>query len=241
MSAPPPRPARVILTGASRGLGRALALAFAREGARLAVCARGGPLLASLAAEVARAGGEMALASPVDLADAGQTLAFAGAALAALGGADALVNNASMLGPRVELKDYPVAMFERVMAVNVTAPFLLSREAARAMAAQGHGSIIQVTSSVGDTPKPRWGAYLASKFGLEGMSRMMALELASTGVRVNLVNPGAMRTQMRREAYPDEDPSTLRDPESLVKVFLYLASERTACVTGQRFEAAQFG
>lgn len=241
MSAPASPPLRVILTGASRGLGRALALAFAREGARLAVCARGRAALDSLAEEVADAGGGMALASAVDLAEARQTLAFAGAALAALGGADALVNNASMLGPRVELTGYPADVFEQVLAVNVTAPFLLSREVGRAMAAAGSGSIIQVTSSVGDTPKARWGAYLASKFALEGMSRMMAIELASSGVRVNLVNPGAMRTEMRRAAYPDEDPASLRDPADLVRVFLYLASQSSAGVTGQRFEAAQFG
>jgi NAD(P)-dependent dehydrogenase (short-subunit alcohol dehydrogenase family) len=232
---------RVILTGASRGLGRALAIAFAREGARLAVCARGGPALSGLAEEIAAAGGEPALVDAVDLADPAQALSFARGALGALRGADTLIHNASILGPRVPLTAYPEEDFSRVMAVNVTAPFLISREVAPAMAAAGSGSIIMVTSTVGQTAKPRWGAYLVSKFAIEGMARMMALEMQGTGVRVNLVNPGAMRTDMRREAYPEEDPATLRNPSSLVKVFLHLASDEAAGVTGQRFEAAQFG
>lgn len=231
---------RVLITGATRGLGRALALDFAARGARLAVCARGAEGLSRLQSDLSGLPGGADIFAAVDLADPAAAGRFAGDALEALGGLDVLIHNASLLGPRVPLVEYPDGIFREVMRVNATAPYILTRAILPEMLRQGSGSIISVSSSVGEVAKPRWGAYLVSKFALEGMSRMLAAELQGTGVRVNIVNPGAMRTRMRRDAYPDEDPASLRRPEDLLEVFRYLASDASREVTGRRFEAARF-
>jgi NAD(P)-dependent dehydrogenase (short-subunit alcohol dehydrogenase family) len=100
--------------------------------------------------------------------------------------------------------------------------------------------MIHVSSGVGDHGRPYWGAYSASKNGLEAMSQILAGELADVGVRSNVVDPGAMRTDMRAAAYPDEDPTTLPVPAQIADVFVYLASERSADTTGQRFRARDY-
>jgi NAD(P)-dependent dehydrogenase (short-subunit alcohol dehydrogenase family) len=108
------------------------------------------------------------------------------------------------------------------------------------MNACGEGSIINVSSGVGRIRKPRWGAYAASKFGLEGLTQILAAELQPLHIRVNAVNPGGTRTTMRAAAYPEEDPLTLPTPEEITPVFVYLASDASRDVTGQSLEARDF-
>ena len=136
------------------------------------------------------------------------------------------------------LLDYPLEDFQNVLAVNLVAPFLFIKKVLPAMIEQG-GSIINVTSDAGRTGYPGWGAYGISKFGFEGMSETWAAELAETGVRVNWVDPGAMNTEMHRLAEPDEDPAEWADPSDVTEVFIYLASDESAGVTGQRFMAQE--
>ena len=230
---------RIVITGASRGLGRALAFRYAEEGAHLALCAR------SLE-ELNRVGLELSLrwASPLlsscDIADHYQVERFAAMVLEELGTVDVLVNNASQLGPRIEIAEWTPATWKRIIDVNVNGLFAVTKAFVPAMVKQGSGSIINVSSSVGKRGRSRWGAYATSKFALEGFTQVLADELKNKGVRVNSVNPGPMDTDMRHAAYPEEDRSKLKSPTEVLDVFVFLASDRSRGTTGQYFDAQEF-
>jgi NAD(P)-dependent dehydrogenase (short-subunit alcohol dehydrogenase family) len=134
------------------------------------------------------------------------------------------------------LLDYPLDDFRNVLEVNLIAPYVLIKNLLPSMVEHG-GSIINVTSDAGRVGYPGWGAYGISKFGIEGMSQTWASELKESGVRVNCVDPGDMNTAMHRAAEPDEDPSKWTDPADVTGVFIYLASDKSRAVTGQRFQA----
>jgi NAD(P)-dependent dehydrogenase (short-subunit alcohol dehydrogenase family) len=175
-----------------------------------------------------------------DVADRDQVKDLAGEIMRRFGRLHVLVNNASLLGPRVPLVEYPEEEWEAVIAVNLTGPFLVTKACLPLMTAAGEGSIINVSSGVGRIGKPRWGAYAASKFGLEGLTQVLAAELEPLHIRVNAVNPGGTRTAMRAAAYPEEDPLTLPTPEQVTPVFVYLASDESRKITGQSLEARDF-
>jgi NAD(P)-dependent dehydrogenase (short-subunit alcohol dehydrogenase family) len=227
-----------VITGASQGLGRALALAFAREGARVVVNARSEESVRPVAGEVEDLGAEvLAVAADVsELADAGRLV---DETVERFGRIDVLVNNAGLLGPRVAIEDYPEDEWRRVIDANLTGPFLVSRAAIPHLS-EG-ASIINLVSGVSVEGRAEWGAYSVSKFGLEGLNQILAAELAERGVRVNAVDPGGMRTDMRAAAYPEEDPQTRITPEENTAVFVYLASDESQGVTGERFKAQEFG
>lgn len=227
-----------IVTGASRGIGKAVAAAYLKEGAKVAMCARNEE-------DLARAGTELhALGVPLwmacDLADFGQVKAFTQHVLSRCGTIDIVVNNASMLGPRVPISEYPVEDFEKVMHVNVNSIFYMTRVVLPVMLKNNTGSIINLSSGVGRVGKANWGAYAPSKFAVEGLTQVVANEVKESGIRVNAVNPEGTRTKMRAEAYPNEDPMTLPDPEDITDIFVYLASDLSTNVTGQSFNARNF-
>jgi NAD(P)-dependent dehydrogenase (short-subunit alcohol dehydrogenase family) len=235
---------KILVTGASRGLGRQLALDFAREGAAaLALCARHSQPLAKVRDEVMVVAPEIKvvlieadLSRPLDI-----ERLFAITLHEFHGRLDVLVNNASVLGPSPMpyLLDYPLEEFQAVLNTNLIGPFLAIRKALPAMIEQG-GSIINVTSDAGIVGYAGWGAYGISKFGLEGMSQTWAAELEESKVRVNWVDPGSMNTAMHRAAEPDEDPSQWVDPAEVTEVFIYLASDESEGVTARRFQAQEF-
>lgn len=227
-----------MISGGSQGLGAALARRYAEEGAAVSVCARGEDDLREVAEGIRDAGGRC-LAVPADVSDAADVERWLDATLEAYGRLDVLVNNASLLGPRVPIEEYPEDAWRRVLDVNLTGAFLCAGAAVPALRETG-GSMIHVSSGVGDHGRPEWGAYCVSKNGLEALSEMMAGELEEDGIRVNAVDPGSMRTEMRAAAYPSEDPATLPEPYEVTGVFVYLASDRSAGVTGQRFRAQEF-
>lgn len=229
----------VIITGASRGLGRALAHRFSREGAGLVICSRSEMSIRTVEEEI-RGEGRDCVALAVDISKPSDVENLLGAAFTRYERIDVLVNNASLLGPREWVLDYPYREWIDVLDVNLTGAFLVTKAVLKSMVEQRSGSIINVSSGVGTVGKPRWGAYLVSKFGIEGFTLMLAEELKDCNVRVNAVDPGPMRTPMRRAAYPEEDPNKLKSPDEITDVFLYLASERSAGVTGQRFKACEF-
>lgn len=134
------------------------------------------------------------------------------------------------------LLDYPLEDFRNVINTNLIAPFLLIKKVLPAMIERG-GSIINVTSDAGITGYPGWGAYGISKFGLEGLSQTWAAELEESNVRVNWVDPGNMNTAMHRAAEPDEDPNIWANPKDVTEIFIYLASDESLSVNGQRFQA----
>ena len=233
----------ILITGASQGLGRELALAYAREGAdALALVARNGVALEEVKTEVRQVNADARVLSiAADISRQDEIERVVATTLDAFAGRlDVLVNNASALGPTPMpyLLDYPLTDFRAVLDTNLLAPFLLIKKALPAMIERG-GSIINVTSDAGQVGYPGWGAYGISKFGLEGMSATWAAELGETGVRVNLVDPGEMNTRMHRDAEPDEDPTQWADPASVTEVFIYLAADESRAVTGKRFQAQE--
>ncbi|HTI32287.1 MAG TPA: SDR family NAD(P)-dependent oxidoreductase [Miltoncostaea sp.] len=208
----------MLVTGASRGLGRAIAEGFAAEGARLVVTATDGRHLDAVLAAVRGRGAE-AHGVGLDLADGASCAAAGAEALGALGRLDVLVNNASLLGERADLADADMDVFDRVMAVNVGGTLRLTQAVLSGMA--DGGAIVNVTS--GAAARATWGAYAVSKHALDGATVMLRDELAPRGIRCVAVNPGGLRTAMRAAAYPGEDPATLPRPESVVPVFVAIA------------------
>jgi NAD(P)-dependent dehydrogenase (short-subunit alcohol dehydrogenase family) len=226
-----------LITGASQGLGRALALAFAEEGARVVVNARSDESVRPVAGEVEGAGAEV-LAVAADVSREVEVEKLVRETVERFGRIDVLVNNAGLLGPRVGVEDYPEDEWRRVIDANLTGPYLVSKAAIPHLS-EG-GSIINVVSGVSVEGRAKWGAYSVSKFGVEGLTQILASELAERGIRVNAVDPGGMRTDMRAAAYPEEDPQTRITPEENTAVFLYLASDESKGVTGERFKAQEF-
>lgn len=228
-----------LVTGGSQGIGRAVAAAYAREGATVIVTARHIERLEAAAAKIRKGGGDV-VPLRADVADRQQVQQLAGEIKRRFDGLHVLVNNASLLGPRVPILEYPEEDWEAVVAVNLHGPFFIIKACLPLMIPTGGGSIINVSSGVGRIGKPRWGAYAASKFALEGLTQVLAAELLPFHIRVNAVNPGGTRTGMRAAAYPEEDPLTLPTPEQITPVFVYLASDESRDVTGKSLEARDF-
>jgi NAD(P)-dependent dehydrogenase (short-subunit alcohol dehydrogenase family) len=228
-----------LITGGSRGIGKAIAAAYAREGARVFICARNRADIDRVVEEIREYGCDIHGAAG-DVGRPEDARRIVGAALELFGSIEVLVNNASLLGPRANIAEYPFSEWKEVMRVNVNGLFLMTQEALKVMIPRRQGSIINVTSGVGRIGKARWGAYSASKFALEGFTQVLAEELMDSGITVNSINPGATRTSMRRAAYPQEDPLTLPRPEEIMEAFLYLASDDSLGVTGKSLNAQEW-
>ena len=227
-----------MITGGSKGLGAALARRFAAEGAAVSICARDAGEIATVVSEIESAGGRARgtvadVTSETDLAD------WLDQTRSEFGPIEIFVNNASVLGPRVAIESYPEEDWRQVIDVNLNGAFLASKAVIPALREQG-GSMIHVSSGVGDHGRPLWGAYCASKNALEALSEMLAGELAECGIRSNAVDPGSMRTAMRAAAYPEEDPAGVPTPAEVTDVFVWLASDHARDVTGRRFRAKEF-
>ena len=208
----------VLLTGASRGLGEALAVELGRAGARLALVAREERALTRVVRAVREAGGE-AHPVPGDVSSADAAARIAGVATALLGSIEVVIHNASSLGPVPlrPLAETSDAAFEEALATNLVGPFRLSRALVGPMALRGGGLVVQVSSDAATTPYPGWGAYGASKAALEHLGRIWDAELAASGVRFVNVDPGEMDTRMHRDAMPEADPASLARPEQVAQ------------------------
>ena len=226
-----------LVTGASQGLGRALALAYVREGATIVLNSRSYESIRDVVEEIHDLGTEV-LGIGADVTSSSDVQELVDVAVEHYDRIDVLVNNAGLLGPRVAIEEYPEDEWRSVLDANLTGPFLVSKAAIPHM--RESASIINVTSGVSIEGRAEWGAYSVSKFGLEGLTQILAAELKDRGIRVNSVDPGGMRTEMRAAAYPDEDPTTRITPEENTAVFLYLASDESRDVTGERFKAQEF-
>ena len=211
-----------LVTGASRGLGAAAALAFAREGAHVIAVARTVGGLEALDDRIKQAGGNATLV-PLDVTD-GPGIDRLGAALyERFGRLDVLLGNAGLLGTLSPIGHIDPAIFEKVMAVNVTANWRLIRSLDPLLRASDAGRAIFVTSGISRRIVPYWSAYAASKAALDMMVGTYAAESAHTKVRVNLYNPGPMRTGMRKEAFPGEKPESVPLPEAHAEALIQLA------------------
>jgi short-subunit dehydrogenase len=233
------RGSAALVTGASRGLGAALARGLAAGGARVALIARGERELEEVAAAVRARGGE-AHAIPADVGDKRAAHAIAGAAAALVGPIDLVIHNASTLGhvPLRPLLDTDCEALEQALEVNVIGPFRLTKLVVAPMVLRGQGLVVQVTSDASVAAYPGWGAYGASKAALDHLGRILGAELEGTGVRVVTVDPGEMRTRMHADAVPDADPRSLLDPDVVAARVLRLVAAGDAIPNGARVEAA---
>lgn len=230
----------VLVTGAGAGIGRALAKAIAKLGGTVILLGRTVSRLESVYDEICAAGGPKPAIFPMNLERAtGEDYdRLSGAIEEQWGRLDGLVQNAGILGSRTPIEHHDVADWQRVLHVNLTAPFILCRCLLPLLLKSPDASVVFTSSGVGRRGKAYWGAYAVSKFGIEGLSQVLADELANKpGIRVNAVNPGATRTAMRAAAYPAEDPGQLKTPEEILGAYLYLLGPDSRGVTGRSFDA----
>lgn len=229
-----------LITGASAGIGRASALRFAAEGAKLVLNARRPEPLQELAEQIRAAGGEVVVHA-ADVADPGTAQALVDLAQQSFGGLDIALNNAGMLGPGVPAAEFPVDAWREVMATNLDAAFHAARAQLPAMLARGGGSMVFVGTFVGHTVGfPGMAADASSKAGLIGLSQVIAAEYGARGVRSNVLLPGG--TEMGRQAAPTGDArdfvrslhalKRMAEPEEIANAALFLASDESSFVTG---------
>lgn len=211
-----------LITGASRGLGAAAALAYAAEGAHCVLVARTVGGLEEVDDKIKAIGGSATLV-PLDVTDGDGLDRLGGALYERFGRLDVLLGNAGILGTLSPVGHFDPKIFERVMAVNVTANWRLIRSMDPLLRRSDAGRAIFVTSGVSRRIVPYWGAYAASKAALDMLVGIYAAEVAHTAVRVNLFNPGPMRTFMRREAFPGENEAQQTPPEAHGEALIRLA------------------
>lgn len=226
-----------LVTGASRGIGRAAALAFADAGAHVVALARTSGALEELDDEIQGIGGSTTLV-PVDLGDAAAIEKLGPALLQRWGKLDILLANAGILGPLTPLTHASPKEWAKVFETNVTANWRLIKSVEPALQASDAGRVIVMSSGAAHKCVAYWGPYSISKAAVEAMARTYAAETVTTPLKVMIVNPGPLRTRMREEAMPGEDPLTLKTPEELAPHLVRLASPDWA-ETGKIFDFPQ--
>ena len=223
-----------LITGSSRGIGLGVARVLAAHGAIVTLHGRDGATLRQSLASLRESPKHQYIAADLNTREGSKTLAqtFFGIH----DKLDVLVHSAGIIGPRTTLANYPEKDWNEVIQVNLTSPFLLTQALLPLLRKGDHPSVIFISSGAGRVGRAEWGAYAVSKFGAEGLTQVWAHELQEENIRVNAVNPGGTRTQMRAAAYPEEDPKTLPTPEDISPVFLWLARADTH-INGQSLEA----
>lgn len=231
----------IMVTGAGSGIGRAAAKAYAAHGATVILLGRTLSKLESIYDEIEAAGHPKPAIVPLNLEGAA-VKDYEEMAMTIednFGRLDGVLHNAAILGTRSPVELYDPETWNQVMHVNATAPFLLSRALIPLLRKSDDASMIFTSSGVGRHAKAYWGAYAVSKFAVEGLSQLLAEELDDErhNIRVNSLNPGATRTNMRAHAYPAENPQQNPAPEELMPVYLYLMGRDSQGVTGQQIDA----
>lgn len=230
----------ILVTGAGRGIGAAAAKTYATHGATVLLLGKTEANLAVVREKLATAGDPQPAVIPFDLETA---LAHEYDELAAMienefGHLDGLLHNASIIGPRTPLEQLSGDDFMQVMHINVNATFMLTATLLPLLKRSQDASVVFTSSSVGRKGRAHWGAYGVSKFATEGLMQTLADELEGvTKVRSNSINPGATRTAMRAQAYPDENPQNNPTPEQIMPVYLYLMGPDSQGINGQAFDA----
>lgn len=225
----------ILVTGASDGIGRALSLALARQGATVALLGRTQRKLARTYDSIVAAGGPQPALLPfnLEIAAAPEYDALFGALEREFGRLDGLAHVAGILGDLSPVEQYDVPTWCKVLHVNLTATFVLTRTLLPLLRRSQDASIVFTSSTVGRVGRAYWGAYAASKFGTEGLMQVLAHEMEGTSrVRVNSLNPGPTRTAMRRQAYPAEDAAQLAEPAAVLAPYLFLLGPSGLGVNG---------
>jgi NAD(P)-dependent dehydrogenase (short-subunit alcohol dehydrogenase family) len=227
----------VLVTGATSGIGRAVARALVTAGATVILHGRSEKTLEELYQELKPLGPEPAVAVlDLERAQGPQYQALTQEIESRYGRLDGLLHNASILGDRSPIEHYDIGLWQRVLLVNLTAPFILTRCLLPLLNVSRDASLLFTTSSVGKRGRAFWGAYAASKAGTENLAEVLADELENTPIRVNTINPGATRTRMRKRAYPAEDATKLTSPDALTAAYLYLLGADGRGIRAQRFD-----
>lgn len=231
----------VVITGGSRGLGKALAQSLAARGAKLVLVARQQAELDAVVSTIKRGGGS-AFGIAADVGDKESIYPIAGQAAVLAGPVDILINNASTLGP-VPLRlllDTDCEDFERVLQVNTIGPFRLIKAVAGSMSLRQTGVVINISSDAAIEAYPGWGVYSASKAALDHLTRIAAAELADTGVRFFSVDPGEMATQMHADALPEADPESLQSPGAVAEKIVSMIQHADKIKSGARLVASEW-
>ena len=227
----------ILVTGATAGIGRAVAHDLVKHGATVVLHGRNEKLLDELYRELAALGPEPSVAQlDLELAQGPEYQALTAALETRYGRLDGLLHNAGMLGNLSPIEHYDIALWQRVLHVNLTAPFILTRCLLPLLRRSADASVLFTTSGVGSAGRAYWGAYSVSKFGTEGLAQVLADELEGTAIRVNAINPGSTRTRMRARAFPAENPATLPPPESRTLPYVFLLGPDSRGVTRRRID-----
>lgn len=228
----------ILVTGASDGIGRAAAKSFAAHGATVILLGRTLPKLENVYDEIEAAGYPQPAIYPMNLETALEKDFFAMYEVLEkeFGRLDGVLHNASALGQRTPIASYSADEWQKVIQVNVTAPFLMTKALLPLLDQAPQAAILFTGSTVGLKGRAFWGAYAASKAATENLMQTLADELhETTRIRVNSINPGATRTKMRASAYPAENPASVKSAEALMPTYLYLLSDDSIGVSGQQF------
>lgn len=229
----------ILITGAGDGIGKTAALTFARFGANVILLGKTTKKLTAVYDEIVAQGYPEPAIVPLDLkgATASHYQQMAATIKAEFGRLDGLLHNAAMLGVLSPFEHIDLESWQDIMQVNVTAALLMTQALLPVLKLSPAPSIIFTSSGVGKKGKALWGPYAISKFATEGMMEILADEFQHTTLRVNCINPGATRTSMRSKAYPGENPMSLKTPEELMWLYLYLMGDDSRGVTGQSLNA----
>jgi len=230
----------ILITGAGAGIGQAAAVACAEAGAEVILAGRTRSKLESVYDHIIEAGWTEPLIFPVDLEGAtpDDYSDLADSIDTTCGRLDGLLHNAGILGQRTPLSHYPHSVWVKVLQVNLTSQFAMTQSLMPVLEKSDQASVLFTTSSVGRQGRAFWGAYGISKFAIEGMVQTWSMETEGIGnVRVNAINPGATRTTMRAQAFPAENPESLKTPEQIMPAYLYLLGDDSADVNGQSIDA----
>lgn len=229
----------ILVTGAGDGIGRAAAMSYARHGATVVLLGRTMKKLEKLYDDILAAGWPRPSIVQMDLAKAqGEHYqALIDGLSEEFGRLDGLLHNAGILGDMTPIEHYDIATWQRVLHINLTAVFVLTRSLMPLLKASPDASVVMVSSGVGRQGRAYWGAYAVSKFGIEGLTQVLADETESRdNLRVNCLNPGATRTQMRYMARPGEDRDSLKRPEDIMGPYLFLMGPDSRGVHGQSID-----
>jgi NAD(P)-dependent dehydrogenase (short-subunit alcohol dehydrogenase family) len=214
-----------LITGSSRGIGLGIARVFAANGAIVTLHGRDRATLSQALASLPESLNHTYVVADLNTREGSEKLVERFHKLQKK--LDVLVHSAGILGPLTPLAGYPEKDWNEVIRVNLTAPFLLTQALLPLLRKGDHPSVVFISSTLGRVGRAEWGAYVVSKFGVEGLTQVWAHELQGDNIRVNAVNPGGTRTQMRAAAYPEEDPRTLPTPEDISPIFVWLARPDT--------------
>ena len=226
----------ILVTGANKGFGLAISMDLAKAGATVIMLGRDLSSLEYAYDAVVDAGYKEPILYPLDLEGASPEnyQELQDNIIEKFNRLDGLIHNAAILGTQMPIDQYDIKLWYSTLQINLSAPFMLTQFLIPALKKSDDARILFLSSSVGRKARAYWGAYSVSKFGLEGLAMTLSEELEKTKIKVNTINPGKMRTEMRRAAYPAEDASTVPKPGEKSSVIIYLLSKEAEKINGEQ-------